>query len=88
MDQTDSVPRLYYYDCFGKAESIRMLFYHAKVNFEDIRVDIKDAKYQNTNVFRIGHFPILEISNHRMTGAVAALRSLGKLYGYYPNNDF
>jgi glutathione S-transferase len=35
----------------------------------------------------MGHFPILEMSNHRMTGAVAALRSLGKLYGYYPHDD-
>lgn len=40
-----AAPRLYYYDCFGKAESIRMLFYHAKVNFEDIRVDLQDVKY-------------------------------------------
>jgi hypothetical protein len=46
MDQTaTSLPRLYYYDCFGKAESIRMLFYHAKINFEDIRVDLNDLKY-------------------------------------------
>lgn len=40
-----SDPRLYYYDCFGKAEAIRMLFYHAKINFEDIRVDLNDARY-------------------------------------------
>lgn len=38
-------PRLYYYDCFGKAEAIRMLFYHAKINYEDIRVDLNDARY-------------------------------------------
>lgn len=40
-----TVPKLYYYDCFGKAESIRMLFHIAKVDFEDVRVDLKDVKY-------------------------------------------
>lgn len=55
-------PKLYYYDCFGKAEAIRMLFHHAKVNFEDIRVDLSDTKYQNLELFRIRHFPILEFS--------------------------
>lgn len=45
LDNADSDPRLYYYDCFGKAEAIRMLFHHAKINFEDIRVDLQDTKY-------------------------------------------
>jgi len=49
MDQTatgcSQMPKLYYYDCFGKAESIRMLLHHAKVQFEDIRVDLNDIKY-------------------------------------------
>jgi hypothetical protein len=64
-----------------------MLLHHAKVQFEDIRVDLNDVKYQNTDVFRISNLPILEFCNHRMTGAVAVLRSLGRLYGYYPLND-
>lgn len=50
-------------------------------------MDLNDVKYQNTDVFRISNLPILEFCNHRMTGAVAALRSLGRLYGYYPLND-
>lgn len=66
MENETTLPKLYYYDCFGKAESIRMLFHHAKVNFEDIRVDLKDAKYQNLEIFRIEHFPILEMSQHRV----------------------
>lgn len=87
LGNTESEPRLYYYDCFGKAEAIRMLFHHAKVNFEDIRVDLSDTKYQNLELFRIRHFPILEFNMQRINGAAAALKTLGKLYGYYPDDD-
>ena len=36
------MPKLYYFDIYGVGESIRMALYHAKVEFEDVRVASAD----------------------------------------------
>ena len=46
---TKTIKKLYYFDLFGKAEALRMLFYKAGIKYEDVRVtgpswkDLKDT---------------------------------------------
>jgi hypothetical protein len=36
--------KVYYFDIFGKADAIRMILTHAKVPFDDVRVNGDDIK--------------------------------------------
>jgi hypothetical protein len=39
-----------------------MLLHHAKVDFEEVRGDVKGIKYHHTNVFRIPNLPVFEMN--------------------------
>jgi glutathione S-transferase len=77
--------KLYYFNIFGRAESIRFLLSHAKVEYEEvdagpIMADLKKDKLE------FGQVPLLETADgHRFVQSWAILRYLGRTYGYYPN---
>ena len=78
--------KLYYFNIYGRAESIRFLLSHAKVEYEEvdagpIMADLKKDKLE------FGQVPLLETSEgHRFVQSWAILRYLGRTYGYYPND--
>ena len=47
------MPKLYYFNIYGKAEPIRMLLSYAKVPFEDCRLE----KEEFAKMKKEGHFP-------------------------------
>lgn len=53
--------KLYYFDIYARAEAIRMLLNHAKVEFEDVRLAKEDfAKLKEEGKFEFGQVPALE----------------------------
>ena len=86
--------KLYYFDIYGRAEPIRMLFYHAKVDFEDIRFEyprFKELKETlGEEVFEFGQVPVIETPDgQHFAQSLSILRLLGKWYGsprYYPED--
>ena len=87
--------KLYYFEHYGRGESIRMLANHAKIpNFEDIRIkrDTWDEHHKHTGKYEFAQVPLLEITDesgqvHQYTQSLAILRYLGLRYGYYPASD-
>jgi len=80
-------PKLYYFELYGKAESIRLLFYYAKQDFEDIQLTkAKFRELQSQGFFPGGQVPILEYCGKKFTQASSILRMLCQKYGYYPND--
>ena len=52
--------KLVYFDINARAECIRMLFNHAKVEFEDVRIKPEDWKqYKEDNYLEWGQIPVL-----------------------------
>ena len=78
--------KLYYFSIFGRAESIRFLLSHAKVEYEEvdagpIMADLKKDKLE------FGQVPLLETADGKqLVQSWAILRYLGRTYGYYPND--
>ena len=53
------MPKLLYFDVYGKAEPIRMLLNHAKVSFEDVRLAGPDFQARKAaGEFPSGQVPI------------------------------
>ena len=86
--------KLHYFNFHGRAEAIRMLLNHAKVEFEDVRHTIPE--WQTVKLesdFEFVQLPVLYVTNEA-TGKVkqysqtlSILRFLGRRYGYYPEDD-
>lgn len=80
--------KLYYFDIYGRAEPMRMLLWHAKQAFEDVRLSPEDfAKLKGEGKFEFGQVPALEIDGKTYTQTAAILRLLGRKFGYYPIDD-
>ena len=86
--------KLYYFNIYGRAEPIRMLFHHAKIDFEDIRFEYPKfqelKKELGEEVFEFGQVPVIETPDgQHFAQSISILRLLGKLYGlpkYYPED--
>lgn len=80
--------KLVYFDVYGRAEPIRMLLWHAKQEFEDIRLTPEDfAKHKEEGKFEFGQVPLLEVDGKKYVQSHAILRLLGRKHGYYPEAD-
>ena len=79
---------VYYFNIYGRAEPIRMLLNHAKIEFEDKRLDFADWPTLKGN-FEFGQVPALDIKDadgkvHQYTQTLSILRYLSIKLGYYP----
>ena len=84
---TDEV-KLYYFDCYGRAESIRMLLHSQGVAFEDVRMDYElFLAYKEQGKFEFGFCPSLEMNGKQYCQSNAILRLLGRKYGLLPTAD-
>ncbi len=80
-------PILYYFDLHGRGESIRLLFAHAKVDYEDKRIQFNDwPALKAENKFEFGQIPALKVGDKYLSQQLAILRYLGKKHGYYPTD--
>ena len=78
--------KLYYFDIYGRAESIRFLLSHAKVEYENVNAGPIMGELKESGKLEFGQVPLLETADgHRMVQSWAILRYLGRTYGYYPN---
>ena len=83
--------KLYYFDIYGRAEPIRMLLRHAKVDFEDVKFEFpefKTLKEEKGDKFEFGQVPVLELADGTtFAQSHSILRLLAKMYGpYYPED--
>ena len=77
--------KLYYFDIYGRAESIRMLAAHAKLPLENVFVTGDSlAELKSKGVLDFGQVPMLEVDGKNLVQSWAILRFLGRQNGYYP----
>eukprot|EP00347_Sterkiella_histriomuscorum_P020251 403338517 len=80
--------KLYYFNSYGRAEPIRMLLSHAKVEFEDHRINGEQvAELKAAGKLEFGQVPLLEHDGKYLVQSWSILRYLGKIHGYYPETS-
>lgn len=75
--------KLTYFDIYAKAEPIRMLLAHAKVEFEDKRITFPEMAALKPDL-DFGQLPLFEHEGKRLVQSASILRYLAKTYGYFP----
>jgi glutathione S-transferase len=82
--------KLYYFDVYGRGEGIRMTLWHAKAQYEDVRLNEDDfAKIKSEGgKLEFGQVPALEKDGKFYVQTQAIMRYLGKTYGYYPEDAY
>ena len=82
------VYKVYYFDIYARAEPIRMLLTHAKVEFEDHRINSEQiAELKAEGKLEFGQVPMVEHDGKYLVQSWSILRYLGKLHGYYPETS-
>ena len=84
-----SLPKLYYFDAYGRAEAIRILLHEAKVEFEDVRLDGAAFGKLAAEGFATNGVPIyVSAEGNKYNQSAAILRYLGSLHGLYSSVPF
>ena len=81
--------KVHYFPSYGRAEAIRMLLAHAKVEFENVdytRESFAEAKAAGN--FEFGQLPVLEMEGKLYAQSTAIVRALGIYNGYYPTDAY
>ena len=78
--------KLYYFNFYARVEPIRMLLAHAKVDYEDVRVDFPDWPALKPTMPG-GQLPCLELDDGTKMGeSMDILNFLAEKYGYLPED--
>ena len=83
--------KLYYFDMYGRAEPIRQALWHAKVDFEDVRIDkekFQKLKETEPDLFEFGQLPVMEDDGKKLCQTIAILRYVGNKHGYIPADAY
>ena len=77
--------KLYYFDIYGRAESIRMLLNHKKQPFDNVLIDgAKLQELKASGVLEFGQVPMLTTEDGKhLAQSWSILRYLGRRFGYY-----
>ncbi len=75
--------KLTYFDLYGRAECLRMMFSYNKVDFEDNRIPQSDFPALKPTL-DFGVLPLLEVEDRKISQTNAILRFLGTHYSLYP----
>ena len=78
-------PKLYYFNMPGRAEMIRLLLRHAKVDFEDVTFSM-EAWPTWKDRFDLKQVPALEIDGRQLVQTDAIMQFLSLRHGYLPFN--
>jgi glutathione S-transferase len=84
-----SKPILNYFDMHARGETIRFLFYLAKVDYVDNRISKADwPALKTSGKFEFSFLPMVEIDGHQLSFQSTILRYLGGKYGFYPEDVY
>ncbi len=81
-------PQLIYFDCYARAEGIRVLLAHARADFDDMRVAFQDwPALKKSGVLPGGQMPAWLENGVYYNQSKAIMRKLAKKYGYEAKDD-
>ena len=83
--------KLVYFNLYGRAECTRMLLNHAKVEFEDVRIERADwPQYKQDHAAELewGQMPALYHDGKEINQSISVLKYVGRIYGYYPADAY
>ena len=76
---------MYYFNAYGRADAIRMCLSHARVPFEDVRLNEEQFVAMKTaGEFPQGQLPVYIENEKKFCESMAILRLVGRQRGYYP----
>ena len=78
----------FYFEFFGRGETIRMLLSHSKIKWNDVRLtQEKWATSKELESFKGKQLPVwIDKNGSVFNESKATLRYLGTIYGYYPKD--
>ena len=81
--------RLVYFNAHGRADAIRMLLAHAKVEYENKIINSEEWMQGDIKKeMALGQAPLMNIDGKSLIQSMAILRFIGRKYGYYPEDAY
>ena len=82
-----TIPKLYYFPVYGKAEPIRMILALAKIPFEDVHLNYEEwakIKLEKPEMFEFNQLPVFERDGKFYSQSTAITKMLAIENGFYP----
>ena len=80
----ESKPKLHYYDLWARAEPIRLLLSHLKIEYEDVLHPLPPLSEEVKAKFEFGKAPMLEIDGMQLVESKSILRYIALKHGLHP----